>query len=162
MQQVIIQREDGSSATSDTVELKQGVPQGSVYGPMLFTLYISPPGDICRKQKVNFYSYADDQQNYLSFRPTDKTAKTESMEKLHRCITDIRCWMCSNLLKLNDSETEFVIMGMRQELSLASELSIKIGDDTIDAVKFVWNLGFFIDSEMKPILTSSQAHCMCY
>ena len=57
--------------------------------------------------------------------------------------------MCTNLLKLNDRKTEFVVMGMRQQLSLAGELSIKIGDDTIDAVKFVWNLGFFIDSEMK-------------
>ena len=32
-------------------------------------------GEICRKHKVNFHSYADDQQNYLSFRPTDKTEK---------------------------------------------------------------------------------------
>ena len=40
-------------------------------------------------------------------------------------------------------------MGMRQQLTLAGELSIKIGDDTTDAVKFVWNLGFFRDSEMK-------------
>ena len=116
---------------------------------MLFTLYTSPLGDIFRKHKVNFHSYTDDQQNYLSFRPTDKTAKTESMERLHRCITDIRCWMHTNLLKLNDSKTEFVVMGMRQQLSLVGELSIKIEDDTIDAVTFVQNLGFFMDSEMK-------------
>ena len=57
--------------------------------------------------------------------------------------------MHTNLLKLNDSKTEFVVMGMRQQLSLVGELSIKIGDDTTDAVKFVWNLGFFMDSEMK-------------
>ena len=112
-QWVIIQGEDGSSATSDTVELKQGVPQGSVCGPVLFTLYISHLGDICRKHKVNFHSYADDQQNYLSFWPTDKTAKAESMARLHAGITDMRCWMWTNLLKLNDSKTEFVVMGMR-------------------------------------------------
>ena len=57
--------------------------------------------------------------------------------------------MHTNLLKLNDSKTEFVVIGMRQQLSLAGELSIKIRDDTIDAVKFVLNLGFFMDSEMK-------------
>ena len=43
---------------------------------------------------------------------------------------------------------------------MAGELSIKIGNYTIDAVKFVWNLGFFMDSEMKKgthinMLTSS-------
>ena len=56
--------------------------------------------------------------------------------------------MHTNLLKLNDSKTKFVVMGMRQQLSLVGELSIKI-DDTINAVKFVQNLGFFMDSEMK-------------
>ena len=116
---------------------------------MLFTMGILPLGEICRKHKVNFHSYADDQQNYLSLRPMDKTAKTESMERLHRCITDIRYWMHTNLLKLNDSKTQFVVLGMRQQLSLTGELSIKIGDDTIDAVKVVWNLGFFMDNEMK-------------
>ena len=40
-------------------------------------------------------------------------------------------------------------MGMRQQLSLVGELSIKIGGDTIDVVKFVQSLGFFMDSEMK-------------
>ena len=104
---------------------------------MLCTLYTSPLGDICRKYKVNFHSYADDQQIYLSFRPTEKAVKTESMERLHRCITDIRCWMHTNILKLNDSKTKFVVTGMRQQLILVGELSIKIGDDTIDAVKFV-------------------------
>ena len=47
------------------------------------------------------------------------------------------------------AKTQFVVMKMRQQLNLVGDLSIKIRDNTIDAVKFIWNLGFFMDSEMK-------------
>ena len=49
--------------------LTSGVPQGLILGPILFTLYVSSIGDICRKHQITFHSYADNTQNYLGFKP---------------------------------------------------------------------------------------------
>ena len=40
---------------SDSVKLEHGVPQGLVLGPILFTLYTSPLGDICKKYGVDYH-----------------------------------------------------------------------------------------------------------
>ena len=45
--------------------------------------------------------------------------------------------MKTNLLKLIDSKTEFLIVGTRQQLELAGELSIQFGNDIIRPTPFV-------------------------
>ena len=54
-------------ATSCSKDLRCGVPQGSVLGPILYVLYTSPLGDIVRNHGLSCHFYADYTQLYCSF-----------------------------------------------------------------------------------------------
>ena len=57
--------------------------------------------------------------------------------------------MRTNLLKLKNKKTEFILLGTNQQIKLVQDINIKIGDDVIHPVQSVRNLGFWYDSDMK-------------
>ena len=116
------------------LELKWGVPQGSVLGPLLFTAYRSPIGDIFRMYGLKHHLYADDSQAYI---PCEPTSPENEVSTLEACVSEVR--MVQNQLKLNDGKTEFMIIGKKSSLSKVPETHVTIGCEDITGSSTVRN-----------------------
>ena len=70
-------------------------------------MYMYSLGSILRHHGINYHIYADDTQLYISFDLSDPSI---AIDKVNKCISDIRTWMIQNKLKINDSKTEFLVL----------------------------------------------------
>ena len=144
-----------SDKYSEPAVLKYGVPQGSVLGPGLFSDYSSPVASIIRSHGVSVHCYADDTQLYAAF---DLEEESVVLDKLEKCISALRIWMNENRLKLNDSKTEFMVLGTKHRLNKIKTTSIAVGDAQIPSCKEVRNIGAMFDPELS---MSTQVKKLC-
>ena len=140
-----------NDAQSPEYLLQHGVPQGSCLGPILFSLYASALTKVIQKHLKNTHGYADDNQLYLAFKPCGRQNESLAKSCIERCLTDVKVWMTVNKLKMNDSKTEFIIIGSKQNLAKVEMDSIDVGEIRIHAVDSIRNLGAFFDRNLNMI-----------
>ncbi len=107
-------------------------------------IYMLPLGSIFKKYVIYFHLYADDTQLKLSFKPGDKNA----LAKLCACIEELKLWLMSNFLTLNEGKTEVILFGTSDALSFNS-YNLDLGYFAQWITPCVRNLGVLFDSSLK-------------
>jgi exonuclease III len=123
------------------LDMKMGVPQGSVLGPLLWNVFYDgvlkvevPPG-------IDMIAYADD----LALIATSKERNTLE-QIIKQSVNRIEEWMLANGLELAPGKTEAVILSGRRKLKT---IKVKVGNTEITTKKSIRYLGVMIDKDLK-------------
>jgi hypothetical protein len=161
---------NGQSSSCHTLEC--GVPQGSVLGPILFTIYTLALGDSLRKHEIDYHLYADDKDLYICFKPSipgDTVCTVFRIERcigetrvwtkahllktvctvfrIERCIGETRVWTKAHLLKINDDKSDATLFRSKYQPKVDID-GIWVGEEYIKIQQSVRNLGVIFDQGM--------------
>ena len=131
-----------SDLLSDSVFTETGVPQGSILGPILFILYLTPLFHKLKTLNCNFHYYADDSQFFFEIEngriPDESYAILKEVET---CLSALK-------LKLQHDKTEFIIFKNSTQTNIPDIKFAPFGE-LLKEEKFVNLLGVTLDSNLK-------------
>jgi hypothetical protein len=124
-----------SADCSILYEVNIGTVQGSILGPVLFSLFVSPI-----LEKTNIVAYADD-----TYTITSAKTKENAAAELGKALTMITQWFKSSGLKVNEGKTEIAIF-YKNNCNPAEVLIINTTVRTKDTIKV---LGITMDTTLS-------------
>ena len=149
-----------SNHCSTFAPVYSSVPQGSVLGPMLFTMYFVPLSAIIDSHSIIHHSFGDDLQ-LLKSAPADKIS--ELLHSMQSCMSDVKAWATANIRKLNDSKTELMLITSKRTKHLCNlSASITIGNGHVPFKQSEKNLCFTLYSHLTMNTHVSNISRTCY
>ena len=124
--------------SSSTTTVTTGVPQGSVLGPLLSSLYVQPIGDIIRAHGLFFHQYADDLQVYANF-DLNHSALLAAVKQMKDCLDDVKIWMARNSMFVNYGKTQYLPIVLKSADAIVGKSVIRVGT-------YGYNYGFALCS----------------
>lgn len=131
-----------NNRVSNEVEVKNGVPQGSKLGPLLFILYINDLPNVLHHCEVHMF--ADDTLIYLS----RKDAQELSV-KINEDLATVCDWLCMNQLCVNVQKTKCMALGKRMFRDDMEMGSVMLMGSILEWVPRYKYLGVIIDSNLS-------------
>ena len=132
---------------SKLINVRYGVPQGSVLGPVLFNIYIRNFIKLLREAGLVVHGYADDHQVMWAFRiEFQYHALCYSLPK---CLDLVSQYMSSHFLKLNASKSNLLIFSPQNIRDQVYIDKVYLGNNIFIPVSFdAMNLGVKLDSQL--------------
>ena len=123
------------SAWSD---IRRGVPQGSILGPLLFTIYVNDLPQAVVQSKVR--QYADDTTMYCA---SDSSAALSG--GLSADLARVADWVEQNGLKLNEAKTQMLLLSRRRRAKELEDVVVTLRGQEVTRSDKVKYLGVWID-----------------
>lgn len=121
-----------------------GVPQGSILGPILFSMFINDISNCCKHSLIHLY--ADDVQLYMS-RPIGLL--DDLIIRLNEDLSSILQWTKFNCLNLNVKKTK-VLPISHSAYHFENAPKVKLGNIEFQFENSIKNLGFLINRQLTP------------